>query len=210
MQVQDSLFKLFSDTPSSSSWEVLSEDMFLILQTPPEGFIHRKMKFWTCAHHSLKAVIEGKTRETKKLRDYSCDWRSRLTYLMTPRGIKKILRKYQLSFRTIKAKNLTSDAKLQLLKQELKKGPLILLVGNGLTKKKFFSWRKAIIHWHYITLWGFNEKERVFYVYDSNTQRETEQYLMKGTLKIPYQYILKSRWIGATKLLYNYAIAVEY
>lgn len=209
MQIQESLFKLFSDTSTASS-KVLSDGMFLILQTPPEGFLHRKHKFWTCAHHSLKAVIEAKTGKTKKLRDYSCDWRSRLTYLMTPWGIKKILKKHQLSFRVIKAKNLTSDEKLSLLKQELTKGPLILLVGNGVTKKKMFSWRKALTHWHYVTLRGFSEKEQVFYVYDSNTQRKTEEYLMKWTLKIPYLLLLKSRSIGASKLLYNYAIAIEY
>ena len=98
---------------------------------------------------------------------------------MTPWGIKKILKKHQLSFRVIKAKNLNSDDKLSLLKQELTKGPLILLVGNGVTKKQIFSWRKAFTHWHYISLWGFSDKEQIFYVYDSNTQRQTEQYLMK-------------------------------
>lgn len=210
MPVQESLFKLFPDTPTAFSWATFSEEMFLILQTPPEGFIHRKTSFWTCAHHSLKAVIEGKTGKSKKLRDYSCDWWSRLTYLMTPRWIKKILRKHQLSFRTIKAKNLTVEQKIELLKQELKRGPLILLIGNGLTVKKIFSRRKALTYWHYITLRGYNDKEQVFYVYDSNTNRATEQYMMKWTIKIPYYYIVKERSIGASKLLYDYAIGVEY
>lgn len=210
MQVQESLFKLFANTPVAPSWVTFSEEVFLILDTPPEWFIRRKKKFWTCAHHSLKAVIEGKTGELKKLRDYSCDWWSRLTYLMTPRGIKKILRRHQLSFRTIKAKNLTVNQKIDLLKQEMKRGPLILLIGNGLTLKKFFSWRKALTHWHYITLRGYNDKEQIFYVYDSNTKRKTEQYMMKWTVKIPYQYVIKSRSLGASKLLYNYAIGVEY
>ncbi len=44
MQIQESLFKLFSDTPAASP-KILSDGMFLILQTPPEGFVHRKHKF---------------------------------------------------------------------------------------------------------------------------------------------------------------------
>ena len=105
---------------------------------------------------------------------------------------------------------MNNEKKLAFLKSYLKRGPIILLIGNGQTKKCFFSRKKALTHWHYITLWGFNDKEQIFYVYDSNTKRETEQYLMKGTLKIPYHYVLKSRSLGATKLLYNYAIAVKY
>ena len=152
MYTQDCLFKVLSDTPSYH-YKSYATDQFLILQTPPEGFIRRKGNFGTCAHHSLKAVIEGKNRKPKPLQEYSCDWRSRLTYLMTPRGIKKTLKRYHLKTRTIQAKNLTYEQKVTLLKEELRKGPLILLIANGLTKKKFFSWRKALTHRHYITLW---------------------------------------------------------
>ncbi len=211
MAIQDSLFTLLSSGPSANIQNNLSDqDFFLILQTPPEGFIHRKEKFWTCAHHSLKAVIEGKTWKQKPIISYSCDRRSRLTYLMTPWGIMKVLRKNGIKYQSIKAKRMSDEERLVFLKQHLRTWPLILLIGNGMTKKGGFSWRKSLHYWHYITLWGFNDKEQVFYVYDSNTKRETEQYLMKGTIKIPYPYILKSRSIGATKLLYNYAIAVEY
>lgn len=211
MTTQDSLFTLFSIAPSTKIQNNLSDqDFFLILQTPPEGFIHRQEKFWSCAHHSLKAVIEGKTWKQKPIISYSCDWRSRLTYLMTPWGIMKVLRKNGLDYEVLRARKMDNEKKLAFLKSYLKRWPIILLIGNGQTRKHFFSWKKALTHRHYITLWGFNDKEQVFYVYDSNTQRETEEYLMKWTLKIPYHYIFKSWSIGATKLLYNYAIAVEY
>lgn len=209
MLVQENLFKLFSATPRAVS-RPADQEMFLVLQTPPEGFISRKGNFGTCAHHSLKAVIEAKTREKKSLHDYSCDWWSRLTYLMTPWGLQKMLRKYEINFSIIQARKLTSSQKIALLKQALLKGPVILLIGNGITNKKFFSRKKALTHWHYVTLWGYHEKEEVFFIYDSNTKRSPEVYLMRGTIKIPYQDIVKCRSIGATKLLYNYAIAVEY
>lgn len=46
MATQDSLFTLLSIGPSTKIQNNLSDqDFFLILQTPPEGFIHRKEKF---------------------------------------------------------------------------------------------------------------------------------------------------------------------
>ena len=49
----------------------------------------------------------------------------------------------------------------------------------------------------------YDEKLKSFYVYDSNTRRKTQQYIMKWTLKVPYKYILKERWIWTTKLIYK-------
>ena len=70
--------------------------------------------------------------------------------------------------------------------------------------------QKMTTHLTDITLRGYNDREQIFYVYDSNTKGVTEQYLMKGTVKIPYAVLLKSRSFGASKLLRNYAIGVEY
>jgi hypothetical protein len=98
-----------------------------------------------------------------------------------------------------------------LLKYNLKSGPIILLVANWQTKRKRFSWWRALVHWHYITLWWYDEKTKSFYVYDSNTKRKTEKKIMEWTLKVPYKYILKEWWIWASKIIYNnYAIAIRY
>ena len=211
MLTQDSLFALFSNTPTHSSVELWSnEDMMVILQTPPDWFPLRNRCFWSCAHHSLKAVIEWKNGESQPMKEYSADWWSRTTYLMTPWWITRVLKKYQLDYKILKGKNLNEEEKLELLKCNLKKWPIILLVANGQTKKKWFSRRRAIFHWHYVTLWWYNDRENIFFVYDSNTRRKTEEYLMKWTIKVPYKYVLKEWWIWASKLLYNYAIAVEY
>ena len=211
MLTQDSLFALFSNTPTHSSVELWSnEDMMVILQTPPDWFPLRNRRFWSCAHHSLKAVIEWKNGESQPMKEYSANWWSRTTYLMTPWWITRVLKKYQLDYKILKGKNLNEEEKLELLKWNLKKWPIILLVANGQTKKKWFSRRRAIFHWHYVTLWWYNDRENIFFVYDSNTRRKTEEYLMKWTIKVPYKYVLKEWWIWASKLLYNYAIAVEY
>lgn len=211
MANQKSLFSLLSNTPSKGNiTQSTKDDTFIILQTPPEWFPLRTRKFWGCAHYSLKAVIEWKKWIKNPIKKYSVDWRSRTTFLMTPRWILKVLKKYHLKYEILRAKKLTDEQKLSLLKENLKRWPIILLVANWQTRKKRFSWKKAIFHWHYITLWWYNEKNQIFYVYDSNTKRDTEQYFMKWTLKIPYKYILKEWGMWASKLIYNYAIAVKY
>jgi hypothetical protein len=52
----------------------------------------------------------------------------------------------------LKGKGLDEGEKLELLKGNLKRGPIILLVANGQTKKKWFSRRRALFHWHYVSL----------------------------------------------------------
>lgn len=210
MATQKALFSLFSNTPLKSDFSNVKDDNYLILQTPPEWFPLRDRKFWGCAHYSLKAVIEWKNEESRPIEDYSVDRWSRTTYLMTPRWIMKVLKKYHLKYKIIKANKLSEKEKLELLKNNLKKGPIILLVANGQTKRKRFSLWKAMFHRHYITLRWYNDKKNIFYVYDSNTKRKTQQYIMKWTLKIPYKYILKQWWLWASKLIHSYAIVVKY
>jgi len=209
MSIKDSLLALFSKTPSKKKWDDWS-DIFLVNKTPPKWFLLRKRKIWGCAHYSLKAVIEWKKEKVKNLEDYSADWWSRKTYFMTPLWILKVLKKYKLKYSILKAGKLNENEKLFLLKQNLKDGPIILLIANWQTKKKRFNRWKALTHWHYITLWWYNDKKKIFYVYDSNTKRETENDVMEWTLEIPYKYILMERWIWVARIIHDYAIAVKY
>lgn len=210
MTIIDSLVSLFSKAPSKNK-KLEWDEVFLVDKTPPEWFPLRNRKIWWCAHYSLKAVIEWKKKVKRPIEDYSADWWSRKTYLMTPWWIIRVLKKYNLKYSVVRAKKLNKNEKLLLLKQNLKDGPIILLVANWQTKKKWFSRSKALIHRHYITLWWYDEKNKVFYVYDSNTKRKTQTEVMEWTLKVPYKYILKEWWIWASKIIYNnYAIAVKY
>ncbi len=46
MPIQDSLFTVLTTAPSAGhQHQVVDQNFFLILQTPPEGFILRKGKF---------------------------------------------------------------------------------------------------------------------------------------------------------------------
>jgi hypothetical protein len=49
---------------------------------------------------------------------------------MTPWGIKKVLKNYGLNYTILNARKLNNDERLFLLKQNLKDGPIILLIAN--------------------------------------------------------------------------------
>ena len=210
MSIKEKLLALFSKAPSKnkkSGWD----NVFLVNKTPPEGFPLRERKIWGCAHYSLKAVIEWNGEKVKKVEDYSSDWWSRKTYMMTPRWIKKVLKKYGLNYTILNARKLNDKERLFLLKQNLKDGPIILLIANWQTKKKRFSWSKALTHWHYVTLWWYNDGKKVFYVYDSNTKRKTHHNEKQWILEVPYKYVLKEWRIWVSMVIFSsYAFAVKY
>ena len=207
MSIKDSLLSLFSRAPSKHKESDLDGDFF-IDKRPPEWFPLRTRRLWWCAHYSLKAVIEWKREKVKKIEDYSSDWWSRNTYFMTPWWVKKVLKKYKLKYSVLNARKLSDDERLFLLKQNLKDWPIILLIANWQTKKRWFNRWKALIHWHYVTLRWYNEKKKIFYVYDSNTKRSPGK---KWTLEIPYKYILKEWKFWVSRIIFSsYAFAIKY
>lgn len=190
---------------------VMQNKEFVLNYCPPAGFPKRKSAdFWTCAHYTLKAVIEAKTWENKRLRDYNWWWWSRTTYFMTPRSLLAVLRKHGLECKVLRCRFMRKDKRLECLKKEILDWPVVLAVANWLTKKKYFSRMKALMHWHYISLWWFDDVESCFYVYDSSSVREVDKDLKIWTIKIPYMYILKSWSLWFYKIFSSFWIAVKY
>jgi hypothetical protein len=101
----------------------------------------------------LKAVIEAKTGENRKLKEYADGLRSYVSNFMTPRSLTSVLKKYEIKYKILRYRFVKKTDRLRFLKEEILGGPIILATANGLTKKKYFSWRKALMHWHYISLW---------------------------------------------------------
>ena len=129
---------------------------------------------------------------------------------MTPRSLVSVLKKYEIKYIILKYRFIKKTERLSRLKEEIKWGPIVLATANWLTKKKYFSRRKALTHWHYISLWGFNDDEKCFYVYDSSCAREPDFNLKIWTIKIPYKYVLKYRNIWYYKIYSNFWIAIKY
>ena len=122
-------------------------------------------------------MIEAKTGENRSLDDYADGWWSSTTKFMTPWSLVSVIKKYGLQCKILNCRFKRKSEKLKILKQEVLKGPVILSIANGLTKESFFSRKKALTHWHYISLWGYNDEEECFYVYVSSCVRELDENL---------------------------------
>lgn len=184
---------------------------FIIEHFPPAWFPKRKKKdTWTCANYTLKAVIEAQTWENKRLKDYADGLRSYVSNFMTPRSLLSVLKRNGIEYKVLRYRSMEKTERLAKLKEEILWGPVILAIANWLTKNKYFSRRKALTHWHYISLRWFDDEENVFYVYDSSCEMEMDSNLERWTAKIPYKYVLKYRNIWYYKIYSNFGIAIKY
>ncbi len=189
----------------------MQDTEFILNYFPPAWFPKRNTTdVWTCANYTLKAVIEAKTWENKRLREYAGWWWSRATYFMTPWSLISVLKKHNIYLKILRYRFIKKADRIKHLKEEILGWPIILAIANWLTHKKYFSWRKALTHWHYISLWWYDDESECFYVYDSSCVREIDPDLKIWTVKIPYKYILKSWSLWYYKIFSSFWIAVKY
>ncbi|MEK7099410.1 MAG: hypothetical protein AAB916_02740 [Patescibacteria group bacterium] len=115
-----------------------------------------------------------------------------LPFITTPSRLIHILRSYGFDAKWGRVQESSDTEKLTALKEMLLlDAPVMLHIGNGYRKNGIWSKTRWRIVSHWITLWGFDDKTGVFYIYDpcvprryhdknipiGNTQRTYEQVL---------------------------------
>lgn len=168
-----------------------------IVSKQPKKFL--KQGLMHCGAHSVKAIVEAYGKGDKKNpEDYHWSWWGRVTSLATPLTWKKVLQKYGLKAEVGTAERLSSKERLNLLKELLSKDtPVMVRIGNGyLANGRYNSLRRQIIG-HWVTLWGYDDQEQVFYVYDSAVPPALyERDIPRGNKRRSYQEMLRD-WRGA-------------
>ncbi|MBI3559997.1 C39 family peptidase [Candidatus Gottesmanbacteria bacterium] len=153
-----------------------------------------------CGVYSVKAVLEAFSKVTGvKPEDFHTNWISRITgSVFHPDYLVHILESYSLVAKNGTVKHLSDDKKIMHLKSMLSKdAPVILMVGNGYQRNGAYSRLKAAIVGHIITVWGYDDREGVCYMYDSAVSKE--QYAPNvpiGNIKRTYEQVLRD-WQGA-------------
>jgi len=94
---------------------------------------------------------------------------------------------------------------LGLLKSYLRQGvPVMVRIGNGYRPNGTYSQWQAKVVGHFITVWGYDDQEKVFYVYDSCVPTERHDHAVPvGNTKRSYEAM--SRDWGGAPLLHWYA-----
>lgn len=153
-----------------------------------------------CGVYSVKAVLEAFGKVTgMKPKDFHTNWISHITgAVFHPDYLVRILKSYALEAKSDTVKHLSDDKKIMHLKFMLSKdAPVILLVGNGYQKNGEYSRLKAAIVGHIITVWGYDDREGVFFMYDSTVPKEHfATNVPIGNTKRTYEQVLRD-WHGA-------------
>lgn len=125
---------------------------------------------------------------------------AKITGWTLPGMLKRILNKNGLPVE-IKFTRASAEEKIHLLKSLVQEGqPIVLMIGSISPKKiaTFPPWAqfvprvlsKIVLHW--ITIWGFDDERRVFYVYDSSVPVGKADSVPIGNRAITYKKTVTS------------------
>jgi hypothetical protein len=163
----------------------------IVSKTPKEyleqGLIH-------CGAYSVKAILSAYGKDDRKNpKDYEVGFWAKHTAIADATQWLKVLRSYGLNATRSTSKNLTSDKQIKLFESVIDRDtPVMVRIGNGYLKSGRYSKFVAIFGGHWVTLWGYNNLEKVFYVYDSYVPLgRHDKNIPVGNVKRTYQQILR-------------------
>jgi hypothetical protein len=146
--------------------------MIRILNRHPKHYLEQGLT--QCGAYTVKAVLSAYGKDVKNHpRDYQPHLFGRYLAISTgPYLWPKVLQVYGLSAKEHYATNLSDVEKLALLKNLLDSdNPVMLRIGNGYSKGgKYHPWVANFVG-HWISLWGYDDENQIFYVYDSYVAR---------------------------------------
>lgn len=121
----------------------------------------------------------------------------RISGLTTPQMMISILTKNGLEAEMKTVKNLTNEEQLTTLKEEVAKDrPVALLVNNGYKHKDGYSKFNQATTLHWVTVWGYDDKQQTFFLYDPAVKSEHHnKNIPTGNVAREYKQVLRD-WKG--------------
>jgi len=161
---------------------------FIVNKTPRE---YLKQGTTHCGVYTVKAILSAYGKDDKSdPEDYHFNSFGRILGSSTSEDIIKILKNYDINAE-VKSASKASD-KLSILIDALKKGnPVIIRIGNGYKDNGEYSVLQANLFGHWISVWGYNNEEKVFYVYDASISKEKYDVIPVGNKKRTFDEILR-------------------
>ncbi len=139
----------------------------VILRNRPSQYLKQGLSH--CGVFAVKAILSSLEKDDKaRPEDYHVSHFGRLLGFALPTTLSKILAAHDVPASVKNADELPDEQKLEIIKNQLRSGrPAMIRIGNGYSRKTGkWHWLQYIIMGHWITVWGFDDTERVFFVYD--------------------------------------------
>lgn len=144
----------------------LHKDIFTILNAPTYYPLQTKIGY--CWPEQVRLIVEANYNlKSKNEGFYTSTLLQKLIWGMMPRQILKILKKHWFRPKIGFLKWKKHD-KISFLKKKLQIWPIVLMITHAYNSKTRFNLLRALWLHHYISIWWYNEKDQVFYVYDSS------------------------------------------
>ena len=177
----------------------MNVDKQVVLSDGPKEFHEQGPMF--CGAYSVNAILESfGEKSSDNLRTLYSSFPGRLMGLSIPSDMTKwqeVFASHGLQAEIGSAKERSPEERLQLLKSLLTGGNRIMIrIGNGYgLDGKYRKWQSKLVgHWH--TLWGFDDSEKNFYVYDSAVRRRLyDRDIPIGNKKRTYDEVMRD-WEG--------------
>lgn len=114
----------------------------------------------------------------------------------SPKRWAQVLREHGLEAEVGTVKGLAEEVRLNVLRDLLALDtPVMLHIGNGYAKDGSWNPIKWQLIAHWISAWGYSDREKVFYVYDSCVPPDRYDDIPIGNVKRTYEQILRD-WCG--------------
>ena len=114
----------------------------------------------------------------------------------TPKLIQETLKHYGFDAPTNRVNKFSNDNKIKAIKKEVDKNhPVILLIGNGYSPTGKYSKLRMNFLSHWISIWGYDDKKKVFFIYDSYVDPTCYDKIPVGNIKRTYEQVLRD-WKG--------------
>ena len=177
-----------------------------VLSIKPEEYLKQGPSH--CGVYSVKAILSAYGLDTKTHpKYYHTNLIGRFTGTTLGRQYyRNILNIHGVDAETKTAEGLTDEARIHLLKKLLSKNtPVMLRIGNGYASDTYNPLLGRIIG-HWITLWGYDDSKKLFYIYDSGLpEKHWDKNFQIGNTTRTYKEILRDwrfgRWQPHTWLL---------
>jgi hypothetical protein len=160
-----------------------------------------------CGAYSVKAILEAFGKDTLKAHPkyYHPHWLGRLTGATLGRNYwVDVLKSFGINAQTKSAAKLSNSEKINTLKKLLGKDkPVMVRIGNGYGSSNVYNPTLAHLVMHWITIWGYDDKKQIFYVYDSALPRKYwDKDLPIGNTTRTYAEIIRDWGYGLSNPFY--------
>lgn len=165
-----------------------------------------------CGAYAVEGILSAYGEVVKEAPEqYQQSLLGRYLGSSTSRDLVRLLGNYGFKGIVGTAARLDDQEKMELLKQLLLEGtPVIMRIGNGYLENGEYNLMQGILMGHWITVWGYDDIEKVFYVYDSGIRKVQYDEVPIGNKKRTYQEILRDwsksgliqPWMWGKKNLY--------